>query len=72
MKKRVKFRHPETGETVSASESAAAKILADAGAGGKDLTGLTKAELLEYAKANGVEVDAKANKADLLAAIEAE
>lgn len=40
------------------------------GEGATDLSKMTKALLLEYAEANGIEVDATAKKADILAAIE--
>lgn len=36
-----------------------------------DLESMTKAELVVYAKANGIEVDAKSRKAEIIAAIKA-
>lgn len=65
---RVKFRHPETGEAVFASQETADRILGEASQG---LGDMTKAELVEYAESNGLDVDTGQKKADLLAAIEA-
>lgn len=51
---------------------AAQEIKASAPAGGSgDLSGLKKAELVAYAEQRGVEIDAKATKADIIAAFEA-
>lgn len=36
-----------------------------------DLDGMTKAELVKHAEANGIEINASANKAEILAAIKA-
>lgn len=36
-----------------------------------DLESMTKAELIAYAEANGIEVDAKSRKAEIIAAIKA-
>ena len=37
----------------------------------QDLESMTKAELIAYAEANGIEVDAKSRKAEIIAAIKA-
>ena len=37
----------------------------------QDLESMTKAELVAYAEANGIEVDAKSRKAEIIAAIKA-
>lgn len=58
-------------KAVKKEEPAAAEAPAEAKAEAKPLAKMLKAELIEYAKENGIEIDEKATKAVIIEAIEA-
>lgn len=69
------FRDPQTGAVTFGSGETIGRLRAEAEDGGeggsKALADQTKGELVEYAEANDIDIDAKAKKDEIREAIEA-